>query len=126
MTSLRQQRVADLLRTSLSNLLLFEVNDPRLSGITITEVQIDRELEYASIFVNALGEDHRQDEVVEALERATGFFRHKLSKSLDLRKTPQLRFAWDTAFEQAERIDDLLKGLDLPDADDTEDADGLD
>ena len=82
-------------------------------GVTVTEVQIDRELQYADIYVNALGEEERQEEVLEALERASGFFRRMLSQSLDLRKMPELRFAWDTAFEQAARIDELLDSLDL-------------
>ena len=109
----RQRRVADALRTQLSELLLLEVNDPRLEGVTITEVQIDRELQYASIYVNALGEEARQGEVLEALERATGFFRRRLSERLDMRKTPDLRFEWDTAFEQASRTDELLDSLDI-------------
>lgn len=113
MTTPRQRRVAEAIMGELGQLLIFEVNDPRLRGVTVTEVQIDRELQYADIFVNALGEEERQEEVLEALERASGFFRRMLSQSLDLRKMPELRFAWDTAFEQAARIDELLDSLDL-------------
>jgi len=112
-TTPRQRRVAEAIMGELGQLLIFEVNDPRLRGVTVTEVQIDRELQYADIFVNALGEEERQEEVLEALERASGFFRRMLSQSLDLRKMPELRFAWDTAFEQAARIDELLDSLDL-------------
>lgn len=113
MATSRQRRVAAALMTRLSELLLLEVNDPRLEGITVTEVEVDRELQYATIYVNALGEEARQEEVLEALGRAGGFFRHKLSESLDIRKTPELRFKWDSAFEQAARIDELLDSLDI-------------
>jgi ribosome-binding factor A len=113
MSTPRQRRVATALMTSMSELLLLEINDPRLEGITVTEVEVDRELQHATIYVNALGEEERQDEVLQALERATGFFRHKLSKSLDLRRTPELQFEWDSAFEQAARIDELLDSLDI-------------
>lgn len=113
MSTPRRRRVSMALMTSLSELLLLEVNDPRLEGITVTEVEVDRELQYATVYVNALGEEARQEEVLEALERAAGFFRHKLSESLDLRKVPELRFKWDSAFEQAARIDELLDSLDI-------------
>lgn len=124
MSSPRQRRVADALRTGLSELLLLEANDPRLAGVTITEVQVDRELQMAEVYVNALGEEARKAEVLAALERASGFFRHRLSERLDLRKTPELRFKWDTAFEQAARIDELLASLDQDeDAREGDDAD---
>jgi ribosome-binding factor A len=112
-TTPRQRRVAEAIMADLGQLLIFEVNDPRLRGVTVTEVQIDRELQYADIYVNALGQEERQEEVLEALKRASGFFRRMLSQSLDLRKMPELRFAWDTAFEQAARIDELLDSLDF-------------
>jgi ribosome-binding factor A len=115
MTTPRQRRIADAIQLELSQLLLIEANDPRLDGVTVTEVAIDRELQYADVYVNALGDEERRDEVLGALERATGFIRHRLSKSLDLRKVPELRFEWDTAFEHAARIDELLDSLDIPD-----------
>jgi ribosome-binding factor A len=115
MSSPRQRRVADAIRVELSQLLLLEVNDPRLTGITVTEVQVDRELQYADVYVNALGEEERQAEVLAGLERAAGFLRHRMSQSIDLRKLPELRFEWDTAFEQAARIDELLDSLDIGD-----------
>lgn len=115
MSTPRQRRVSDAIREELSQLLLTEVNDPRLDGVTVTEVEIDRELQYADVYVNALGDEERRDEVLGALERAAGFLRHRLSKSLDLRKLPELRFEWDTAFENAARIDELLDSLDISD-----------
>ena len=120
MSTPRQRRVAYALMTKLGELLLYEVNDPRLAGVTVTEVQIDRELQYADVYVNALGEEARRDEVLEALDRATGFLRGRLSRSLDLRKMPELRFEWDSAFEQAQRIDQLLDSLDIPLAEDSD------
>ena len=111
MTTTRQRRVAEVLKQKLSELLLLEMNDPRLAGVTITDVLIDRELSYADIYVNALGDEERREDVLAAMQRAAGFMRHRLGGALDLRRIPELRFAWDDSFEQAERIDQLLDSL---------------
>ncbi len=112
--SIKQERMAERIREILSDLLLLEVKDPRLSGVTVTEVKLDRELQYADIYVNAMGEEERREEVMDALERATGFFRREVGQRIRVRRTPVLRFAWDDAFEHAERVEELLESLDIP------------
>lgn len=91
-----------------------ELRDPRLTGVTITEVVVDRELQYANIYVNALGDDSRQDEVMAGLESAAGFLRREVARSLDLRSAPILRFHWDPRLKFIEEVDSLLNGLEIP------------
>jgi ribosome-binding factor A len=90
------------------------MKDPRLQGITVTRVTIDRELQYADIYVHALGEEEREDEVTEALESASGFLRHQLGQNLRLRHVPILHFHWDPSLAHAEHINQLLDNLDIP------------
>ena len=114
MSKIRQQRTAEQIRVILSELILRQISDPRLQGLTITDVTIDRELQYADIYVNALGDDSRKDEVMAALQGAKGYFRRELAGRLDLRTVPQLHFHWDPTLAHAEHISQLLDNLDIP------------
>ena len=107
----RSQRIADRLREELSVLLLEETSDPRLDGISITEVKVDRELAYASIYVSALEGSERSKEILEGLEHAQGFLRHELSQRIELRTFPRLRFYWDPTAERAERIERIIASI---------------
>lgn len=104
----RANRIAQRIRQELSQMLLFDVTDPRLSGISITYVRVDKELSYASIFVSSIEGSERSEEILEGLKHAAGFLRHQLTQRIDLRSFPQLRFNWDATPEQAERIDELI------------------
>lgn len=112
--TLKQERLAERIRIILSELLLREVSDPRLQNITITEVKIDAELMYATIYVNALGDESRQDEVMAGLARAKGFLRREVSKRIRVRNAPELIFRWDMTLEQGEKINRLLSQLEIP------------
>ncbi len=114
MSKIRQRRTAEQIRIILSELILRQMRDPRLQDLTITDVAIDRELQYADIYVNALGDDSREDEVVVALKGATGYFRRELASRLDLRTVPQLHFHWDPTLAHAEHISQLLDSLEIP------------
>lgn len=114
MSTVRQQRTAEQIRTTLSQLLLLEMKDPRLQGVTVTRVTIDRELQYADVYVHALAEDEREDEVMDGLQRASGFLRRELGNVLRLRHIPTLHFHWDPSLAHAEHINRLLDGLDIP------------
>ena len=111
MTTIRQKRVADRIRFELSNLLLRGAKDPRLALVTITDVTIDRELAYAEVYVNAMGAESRQQEVLDALQHAKGYLRYEIGARVRLRRTPELRFFWDPSLEHGERITQLLDRL---------------
>jgi ribosome-binding factor A len=110
-SKLRLQRINDRIREELSEILLQEVSDPRLEGISITDVKVDRELAYADVFVSALEGSERWPQIHEGLEHAQGFLRHELSQRVELRVFPRLRFRWDPTFERAERIERLIASL---------------
>lgn len=112
--SIKQERVSGRIRKILSQLILREVADPRLQGITITDVELDPELLFAKVYVNALGEEEREPEVMMALEHAKGFLRREVAKRVKLRKAPELIFRWDETLERSERINKLLSSLDIP------------
>ena len=112
--SIKQERVSGRIRKILSQLILREVADPRLQGITITDVELDPELMFAKVYVNALGEEDRQAEVMFALERAKGYLRREVARRVRLRKAPELVFRWDESLERGERINALLSRLEIP------------
>jgi ribosome-binding factor A len=118
--SIKQGRVSERIRQILSELLLREVADPRLQGVTVTEVSIDPELMFADVYVNALGDEARQDEVMEGLARASGFLRREVGQRMRLRNTPELHFHWDITLERGEKMNKLLDSLEIPPEDEDE------
>ena len=77
-SKIRLQRISDRIRNELSEMLVKEVQDPRLTGISVTDVKVDRELAYADVFVSAVEGQERSREVLEGLHSASGFLRHAL------------------------------------------------
>jgi ribosome-binding factor A len=109
--SQRQLRVGELIRHALADILARgEVHDPAVeaSTISVTEVAMSPDLKLATCYVVPLGEANI-DAVVEALERNRKFIRGAVTKRIDLRFSPELRFKVDTSFETGERIDALLR-----------------
>ena len=123
--SIKQGRVGERIQTILSELLRKEVSDPRLYNVTVTEVNLDPELMFADVYVNALGDESRQEQVMKGLKSATGFLRREVGKRVQLRNTPELHFHWDETLERGESMNQLLAKLHIPPASDViEDEDG--
>lgn len=110
-SQMRMQRISDRIQQDLSEMLLFNIQDPRLAGISITEVKVDRELSYANIYVSAIEGQERAKEVLAGLEHAKGFLRRELAQKNQLRSFPQLRFYWDSTPEHADHIEKLLSEI---------------
>ncbi len=110
-SKLRLERISDRIRDDLSEMLLQEVSDPRLDGVFISGVKVDRELAYADIYVSALEGSERADEILEGLQHAQGYLRRGLSQRIELRTFPRLRFHWDPTAEKAARIEEILASL---------------
>jgi ribosome-binding factor A len=108
---IRLERIADRIRQELSEMLLREINDPRLHQIFITDAKVDRELAYADIYVSAVEGAARSKEIIEGLESASGFLRRALSARIELRAFPRLRFHWDPTPENADHIERLLASI---------------
>lgn len=119
-SKLRAQRIGDRIREELSQMLLLEIADPRLNGVSVTDVRVDRELAFANIYVSAIEGSERADEILAGLNHARGYLRYELSHRIDLRTFPQLKFHWDPTFERAERIDQIIKALNVDEEDSAE------
>jgi ribosome-binding factor A len=110
-TDTRVRRVAERIRNDLAEVLQRSTADPRLEGVTVTDVEVDRELAFATIYVTALQGEERREEILKGLRHASGFLRTALAQRVPLRAFPQLRFRWDESLEQGTRIDALLKAV---------------
>jgi ribosome-binding factor A len=107
----RTDRVADYLRKEIAGLIQFEMRDPRVAMVSLTDVQVSRDLGYAKVFFTVLGKDTEEDakDTLEALNRAAGFMRTQLSKDSNMRMVPQLRFMFDTSVGRGRYMEDLIE-----------------
>lgn len=118
-SKLRLTKISDRIRQELSEMLVKqEIHDPRLLGVTITDVKIDRELAYASIYVSAIEGSSRSKEILSGFQSANSFIRKLLSERIELRSFPRLRFYWDPTPERADRIEQLFAQIHEEDKED--------
>jgi ribosome-binding factor A len=110
-SKMRAQRIADRIREDLSELLVREVSDPRLMGVSVTDVTVDRELSVANVYVSAVEGTERMEEILDGMRHASGFLRSELARRIDLRTFPQLRFHWDPTPEHADHMEKLFAQL---------------
>jgi len=113
----RTDRVAEVLRAELNDLILHRIKDPRVRLASVTSVDVSKDLGHARAQVSVLGEDADREAVVEALQHAVGFLRKELGHRLRLRLTPELVFQLDRGAEHSQRIAELLESLHDHDAD---------
>lgn len=106
----RIERVNNLIRRELSELLQRQVKDPRLGTfVAVTEVSTSPDFKHARVFVSFIGSDEEKHKILDVLSAASGFFRRELAEHLKLRRVPQLSFHWDDSIE---RGDHLLRLID--------------
>jgi len=111
-SKLRLQRIGDRSRQEISEMLVKqEIHDPRLFGSTITDVKVDRELAFASIYVSAIEGQEPSKEILKGFESASSFIRKMLAERIELRTFPRLRFFWDPTPERADRIEHLFAAI---------------
>ena len=110
-SELRLKRIQDQIKQVTTEILESKVNDPRLTHVYVTDVSVDRELDYANIYVSALTGKGEAEEILDGLEKASGFIRFNLSQEIKLRVMPKLRFYWDETPERADRIEALLSDI---------------
>ncbi len=111
-SKLRLTRIGDRIQQELSEMLVRqEISDPRLSGVTITDVKVDRELAFASIYVSSFEGSSRSKEILQGFESANSYIRKLLAMKIALRSFPKLRFYWDPTPEKADRIEQILASI---------------
>lgn len=115
--SRRPDRVAASIRESVAMFLTEGVKDPRVIGlVTVTGVDVTRDLRHAKIFVSVMGSEVERKSTMEGLASLAGHLRSQLSRTMRLRVVPELEFKYDASIERAARIDALLEQVRQPEA----------
>jgi len=107
----RSERVGDLIREVISEMILRDLGDPRLATVTITEVEVTADLKLARVFFSARGDQGREEAALKGLESAAGFIKKNLGRELRLRYMPELIFQVDRSFDYGSRIDRLIQTI---------------
>jgi ribosome-binding factor A len=113
----RTARLNEQLKREISELIRREVRDPRIGHVTITGVDVARDLGSARVYVRALGTAEERESTMEGLSAAAPFLRTELGRVLRVRRVPELRFQPDRSLEHARRIEEVLSEV-MPDEDD--------
>ncbi len=106
----RHDRVGGLLRRELGVLIQRELNDPEIGFVSVSDVEVSRDLGVAKVYISVL-ENDKADASIAALNRSAGYLRSILGQQLRLRTIPELRFQQDTSIETGERMDALLASV---------------
>lgn len=106
----RTQRVADFLKQELATLIQFEIRDPRVGMVSITDVEVSRDMSYAKVFATVLGKENEEEagESIDALNKAAGFLRSQIARSNNARTTPKLRFYFDSSVSRGQYLSGLI------------------
>ena len=107
----RSDRVGDMIRQVIGEMLRRDLNDPRLSLVTLTEVKVTEDLKIATVFFSAMGNPVQEEASLHGLQSAAGYIKKRLGRELRLRVVPDLLFKVDRTFEYGNRIDRLLKTI---------------
>ncbi len=107
----RTQRVADYLQRELAELIQHELRDPRLGMVSITGVEVSRDLAHARVYYTVMGADSGEEarECTDVLNRAAGFLRSQLSRDSTMRSVPQLKFCFDSSVGRGRQMEDLIR-----------------
>jgi ribosome-binding factor A len=118
----RTRRVGEQMQRELAAILHEELKDPRLGMISVSGVEVSRDLAHARVYISVLGGEEDVSETIKVLNKAAGFLRHQLGQRMRLRSVPQLRFLYDASLAEGARMDALiaaaLAGRRPPEADD--------
>ncbi len=108
--SRRTERVSELLRAEISELIQRSVKDPRIEDglVSVTEVVVSPDLRHATVYVSHFGDEERHEDVLEGLHHAAPFLHTELMRRLKMRNVPQLVFKLDVSLERGARLTSLI------------------
>ena len=109
MPSVRQAKVAEMIKRELAEILQREMRDPRLALVSVTGVDVARDFTLAKVFVSVIGDEKEKADAVKALQGAAGFLRGQLGRRLELRTVPALSFRYDAGIERGVRMFEILR-----------------
>jgi ribosome-binding factor A len=99
------------LRELVAELLAERVRDPRVEGVTVTGVEVTRDLAVAKVYYSVLGDAEAQRVAQRGLENVSGYLRREAGRRMRLRSTPELRFVFDASLERGARLEELLRDI---------------
>lgn len=111
MANHRIGRINEEFKKELSKIISYEVKDPRITAmVSVTDVQVTNDLKYAKVYLSIFGKNQEEkDKTMKALKSASGFMKTRLSKTVNLRQTPELQLIEDTSIDYGMHIDELLR-----------------
>jgi len=109
----RTRRVAELIRRALADIIRDRLPDHGLGLLSITATEVTRDLSRATVFISLLGEEEDQERVTKILNEESSALRHELSRTLNLRHTPEIKFRYDLSIERGARLSRLIDDLSI-------------
>ncbi|RLB07474.1 MAG: 30S ribosome-binding factor RbfA [Deltaproteobacteria bacterium] len=113
----RSEKVGDLIREEVSQILIRELKDPRIGFITITRVAVSDDLRAAKIYYSVFGGEREKEESFKGLESAKGYIKRELGRRVRLKYMPDITFVFDDSLEYSSHIEELLRGIKEKDGD---------
>jgi len=107
----RAERMADVIREEISQIVGYELEDPRISTVTVTDVRLSENRRDAQVYVTVAGDEEEHRLALAALRHAAPYVKKQLSLALNLPRTPEIHFIRDRVEEAGERIDRLLEEI---------------
>ena len=109
--SKRTEKVADLIKRELADIVMTKLRDPRIGFLTITGTEVTGDLSLATIYVSSLDGAEGAKALLKTLHHAVPYLRHEMAPRLGLREVPELRFLYDQSIERGARVEDLLRRI---------------
>src|ERR1041384_4443116 len=107
----RTERTADTLKEEIAQIVSYELEDPRLTMVTVTDVRLSADKRAARVYVTVAGNEEEHKQAMDALKHAAAYIRKQLGLSLNLPRTPEIHFVRDRVEEEGERVDQLLQQI---------------
>jgi ribosome-binding factor A len=107
----RSDKVGDLIRKEISQILVGELKDPRIGFVTITKVAVSDDLRVAKVYYSVFGGEDQKEESYQGLESATGYIKRELGRRVRLKYMPEIHFLYDDSLDYGEHIEELLRGV---------------
>ena len=104
----RTQRIQSIIGKNISEIIQFELKNPRIGFCTVSEVWVSSDFSYARVYVTFLGAKYSKQNL-EELNKTRGYVRSSLAKKIDIRKTPEITFYLDETYEKMNHLDEVLK-----------------
>ena len=114
MISRRLQKAAQAIREVVGTSILRDLQDPRIDNVTVTNVEVSRDMRSARVYVSVMGDEKQQQLCIYGLQHAAGYLQAKIAKRIDTRYTPILKFVLDLGVKKSIEINEILQSV-LPD-----------